>query len=107
MRLTDFKVLTFDCYGTLIDWETGIYEALKPLLTAANSSLGRDAALAAFAKHESDQEAATPRMVYYELLATVHRRLARDWDADIADAAHQRFGDSVGEWPAFPDSAAA
>ena len=32
MRLTDFKVLTFDCYGTLIDWETGIVNALRPLL---------------------------------------------------------------------------
>lgn len=31
MRLTDFKVLTFDCYGTLIDWETGMIEALRPL----------------------------------------------------------------------------
>ena len=30
-RLTDFKVLTFDCYGTLIDWESGMLEALKPL----------------------------------------------------------------------------
>ncbi len=31
MRLTDFKVLTFDCYGTLIDWESGMFEALRQL----------------------------------------------------------------------------
>ena len=35
-RLTDYKVLTFDCYGTLIDWETGIWDALQPLLLANN-----------------------------------------------------------------------
>ena len=34
MKLTDFKVLTFDCYGTLIDWETGMFEGLKPLIDA-------------------------------------------------------------------------
>ena len=34
-RLTDFKVLSFDCYGTLIDWETGMHEALKPLVAKA------------------------------------------------------------------------
>jgi 2-haloacid dehalogenase len=107
MRLTDFKVLTFDCYGTLIDWETGIYEALGPLLAAAGNDLSREAALETFARHESDQEKATPRLVYSDLLATVHRRLALDWHADIAEAAHQRFGESVGDWPAFSDSAAA
>ena len=107
MRLTDFKVLTFDCYGTLIDWESGIHAALQPLLAAAKNGLSREAALAAFAQHESDQEKATPKMVYSELLATVHRRLARDWNADIADAAHLSFGESVGDWPAFPDSAPA
>ena len=36
MELTDFKVLTFDCYGTLIDWESGIWEALQPMIAAGN-----------------------------------------------------------------------
>jgi FMN phosphatase YigB (HAD superfamily) len=35
MKLTDYKVLTFDCYGTLIDWEAGILAALQPLLAKA------------------------------------------------------------------------
>ena len=39
MRLTDFKVLTFDCYGTLIDWETGMVEALKSLTGRAKTPL--------------------------------------------------------------------
>ena len=60
MRLHDFKVLTFDCYGTLIDWESGIWAALQPLLQAGKTKIAREAALAAFGRHESAQEAATP-----------------------------------------------
>ena len=111
MKLSDFRVLTFDCYGTLIDWEGGIYAALQPLLQKAKQATGqtlsRDAALETFARHESAQEEATPAMVYSELLATVHRRLAREWDAAMEDADHAQFGASVPNWPAFPDSAAA
>ena len=43
MRLTDFKVLTFDCYGTLIDWETGMVEALETLTGRAKTPLSRNA----------------------------------------------------------------
>ena len=42
MRLTDFKALTFDCYGTLIDWETGIFTGLQPLVAKVPRTLGRD-----------------------------------------------------------------
>ena len=107
MKLTDFSVLTFDCYGTLIDWESGIYAALQPLLGKAGKALPRDAALEAFARHESAQEAETPSMVYSELLATVHRRLAKEWAVSAGEDEHRRFGASVPDWPEFPDSAAA
>ncbi len=104
MRLTDFDVLTFDCYGTLIDWESGIYTALQPLLRRA-ASLSRDAALQAFARHESAQEAETPSMIYSDLLAQVHRRLADELGLPASEDEHRRFGTSVPEWPAFADSA--
>jgi 2-haloacid dehalogenase len=107
MRLRDFKVLTFDCYGTLIDWEAGLYAALQPLLRAGRVGLERDAALAEFARHEAAQQSATPALRYAELLAEVHRRLARQWQVTVAEADHAAFGRSVREWPAFPDSAAA
>src|SRR6516165_3150080 len=58
MKLTDFKVLTFDCYGTLIDWESGIFAALQPLLEKSGLRLDRDAVLARFAHHEVAQETA-------------------------------------------------
>jgi len=107
MKLTDFRVLTFDCYGTLIDWETGIYIALQPLLSKRRGCVARDAALEAFARHESAQEAETPAMIYSDLLARVSRRLAAEWGVDAGDAEHAAFGRSVGDWPAFADSAAA
>jgi 2-haloacid dehalogenase len=63
MRLTDFKVLTFDCYGTLIDWETGILEALRPLLRRDPVERSRDDVLASIARHETAQEVETPDMI--------------------------------------------
>jgi len=107
MRLTDFNVLTFDCYGTLIDWETGIVNALRPLFGNELVGRSRDDILAAFARHETAQEAETPEMIYSELLTLVHRLLAKEWGIAATAADHRAFGGSVGNWPAFPDSAAA
>ena len=105
--LTDFRVLTFDCYGTLIDWETGLFAALQPLLARAGMDLPRDAVLATFAQHESRQEAATPTLRYADLLAEVHAQLAHAWGVAPVAAESQAFGASVGDWPAFDDTVAA
>lgn len=106
-NLTDYKVLTFDCYGTLIDWESGIFTALQPLLAGIADAPGRDAALEAFARHETEQERTTPSMLYPHLLTAVHARLRDDWGVGDSADLDRRFGESVGNWPAFPDSAAA
>jgi 2-haloalkanoic acid dehalogenase type II len=107
MRLSAYKVLTFDCYGTLIDWESGIFTALQPLLQKGGELFSRDTALEIFARHESAQEAETPAMIYSELLAEVSRRIAAEFSIAASDADHARFGASVPDWPAFPDSAEA
>ncbi|MBB2190798.1 haloacid dehalogenase type II [Gluconacetobacter azotocaptans] len=104
MHLTDFKVLAFDCYGTLIDWETGIYTALQPLLAKLGNPMSRDQALEIFARHESDQEEQTPEMIYSDLLGVVYRRLAAEWNVAVTEAEALTFGGSVADWPAFPDS---
>lgn len=106
MQLTDFRALTFDCYGTLIDWETGIFTALQPLLTRAGSRLPRDAVLETFAQHESRLEAANPTLRYSDLLANLHGELAVAWQVTPDDAENRRFGASVGDWPAFADTVA-
>jgi 2-haloalkanoic acid dehalogenase type II len=104
MKLADFRVLTFDCYGTLIDWESGIYTGLLPLLHKGDITLCRDAVLETFAKHESAQEEATPGMIYSDVLTEVHRQLAAAWGIAATEDEHRRFGASVPDWPAFADS---
>jgi len=106
MKLNDFKALTFDCYGTLIDWESGIYTALQPLLKKGGVTLKRDDVLAAYGRHETAQETLTPQMVYSDLLAEVHRRLAREWNVSDDEKDAVAFGKSIPDWPAFPDTVA-
>ena len=105
MKLTDFDTLTFDCYGTLIDWEAGIAAALEPLAARAGRTIPPEERVAAFGRHEHEEQARTPRALYPEILAGVHAAIAREWgiesDPDLAGA----FGGSVPDWPAFPDSA--
>lgn len=107
MRLHDFTVLTFDCYGTLIDWETGITTALRPWVQSHNLVLETGAILEAFAQHEADQQAETPTMRYADLLAVVYKRLARHWDIPATDADATAFGQSIRMWPAFTDTVSA
>lgn len=107
MRLTDFRVLSFDCYGTLIDWETGITDALQPLVARSGQALSRDEVLEAFARHEAAQEVETPAMIYSTLLSAVHSRLALDWGVESNAEESEAFGRSVPRWPEFADSPAA
>ena len=105
-RLTDFRVLTFDCYGTLIDWESGIWDALQPVVMRNRGvDVTRAAALRAFAQCESRQQQATPGLRYPELLARVHRRIADSLGMRTDGGLDAAFGASVPHWPAFPDTA--
>jgi 2-haloacid dehalogenase len=107
MKLTDFRVLSFDCYGTLIDWESGIWSALQPLIQDNDFKISREAALAAYATIESAQEHETPDLVYRELLVPVHAKMAAAWGLTSTPALDAAFASSVPFWPAFPDSAEA
>jgi len=107
MHLTDFKVLTFDCYGTLIDWESGMVAALAPLTSKLSSRLTRDQILEAHARHESGQQKQTPYKRYSELLAIVYKRLAEEWGIGVYWDECVTYGRSIKDWPAFPDTAEA
>jgi 2-haloacid dehalogenase len=107
MKLTDYKVLTFDCYGTLIDWESGIMNAVQPLIERLGHPLTRDAVLEAHARHESSQQAYTPAMRYRDLLPIVYKRLAEEWSVAVTREECVIYGQSVQHWPAFEDSAEA
>ena len=107
MKLTDFKALSFDCYGTLIDWESGMFEGLKPLTERVSLELTRDQILEAHAFHESTQQKWTPGYRYHDLLPIVYKRLAEEWGVSVTPAECRAYGQSVKNWPAFPDSAGA
>src|ERR1700749_1271120 len=107
MRLTDFKALTFDCYGTLIDWETGMMQALAGLVRKSSRPLTRDGILEAHARHESAQQRQTPAKRYSDLLAVVYKRLAEEWGVPASIEECETYGESVRHWPAFADSPAA
>lgn len=106
-ELLDYEALSFDCYGTLIDWESGIWSALQPLLWANNRPIGRADVLAVFGQLETRQQQETPRLRYPELLVKVHHDLAGTLGLASTDALDSAFGASVPKWPAFTDSAAA
>ncbi|MDX8502739.1 haloacid dehalogenase type II [Mesorhizobium sp. VK4C] len=107
MKLTDFKALTFDCYGTLIDWESGMIDGLKPLTERTGRHLSRNEILEAHARHESSQQKWTPERRYSDLLAIVYKRLAEEWGVVVTREECTAYGESVKDWPAFADSAKA
>jgi 2-haloacid dehalogenase len=105
LDLTSIQALSFDCYGTLIDWEAGIAAVLAPW--AAEQGLDRSAEdlLLAYAGSEARVERATPSARYPEVLADAFRRTGDQLGRPVSDRWARRLGDSVPDWPAFPDSA--
>ncbi|WQF88522.1 Putative HAD superfamily, haloacid dehalogenase-like hydrolase [Colletotrichum destructivum] len=106
--LKDFRVLTFDVYGTLIDWESGMLAALQPLLDEnkrTESDFSRKHLLEVYHELEAKQQTQTPDLLYSELLTTIHPQIAEKLGlAAPTPEASKAFGDSVSRWPAFPDS---
>jgi len=107
MKISDFSALTFDCYGTLIDWETGISEALGTWAKGRGVTADDADLLAAFGGLESKHQAATPDALYPEILAATLRDIGAQFGAEPTTAEQIAFGRSVQDWPAFPDSAEA
>jgi len=100
-----FEVLSFDCYGTLIDWETGILRGLREVLVNGEAA-DDDDLLAEFARAEAATEAG-PYRRYRDILGLAIRDVGRGLGIEPTGEQVAAFADSVGDWPAFPDSAAA
>jgi len=105
--LTDFDALSFDCYGTLIDWEAGIAAVLGPWARSRGLDSGDEALLTAYSGHEARAEAEHPADPYPLILARSLRDLGRELGARVTDQDAQRLAGSVPDWPPFPDSRAA
>ncbi|HEX6254211.1 MAG TPA: haloacid dehalogenase type II [Euzebyales bacterium] len=103
-RFDDVAALSFDCYGTLIDWETGITRALQPWIERHDPAVSRDQVLAAFSANETTVQGEMPGARYPVVLAEVMRRIGGRLGAPVSDAEADAFGGSVVDWPAFGDS---
>jgi 2-haloacid dehalogenase len=101
--LNGFDVLSFDCYGTLIDWEAGIAAGLRAVLEPRGVAVVDDDVLERYARHEAAIEAG-PYAPYREVLARSLRGVCAELGAEPTDDEAAAFGGSVGDWPAFPDS---
>jgi 2-haloacid dehalogenase len=99
-----FEVLTFDCYGTLIDWEAGIWDALQPVLAGHQITIAKDTALGLYGELESDAE----RGEYHDyktVLGMVLAGMGSRLGFTPTPGELERFCASVKDWPAFADSA--
>jgi len=106
LNFDDFEVLTFDCYGTLIDWESGIWEALRPVFASHQISITTDGALELFGELEAEAERGEYRD-YKTVLRMVLEGLGSRLGFVPTQTEYQHFSESVRDWPAFPDSARA
>ena len=106
MDYNQYKFLSFDCYGTLIDWETGIWNAFQRIISLNNrTDLSREKVLSHFAELEGAQQTNAPSMLYPEVLYNVHRQFANRNKLNSNEELDKEFGNSVPYWPAFADSA--
>ncbi|RMG48610.1 MAG: haloacid dehalogenase type II [Acidobacteria bacterium] len=100
---TTYEVLTFDCYGTLIDWEKGILNALRPVLAAHDCHLADEHILSLYATIESEIEAG-PYVTYREVLRSVVREFGRRLGFRPTPTERECLVDSLKDWPPFPDT---
>ncbi len=107
VELTDFEAMSFDCYGTLIDWEGGISAALRPWADASGLAMTDEELLTAYSAHEARAEAEHPTERYPRILARAMGALGAQLGVEVSEADAEAFSVSVPDWPAFPDSAEA
>ncbi len=106
LDLSQKQVLTFDCYGTLIDWESGLLAALQPVLRRHGVALDDERVLEIYAAFEAAAERG-PYLTYRAVLAACLNQFGAQYHFTPSAAELDAFSGSVGEWPAFPDSAEA
>lgn len=107
INLADYDALSFDCYGTLIDWEAGIAAVLGPWAAEAGLDLSDEDLLLAYADNEAKVEEAHGDWLYTAVLAEAFRRTGVTLGAPVSDEWAEKLGGSVPDWPAFTDSAEA
>jgi 2-haloalkanoic acid dehalogenase type II len=104
LDLRRFRALTFDCYGTLIDWERGILGFLEPWLASRGLSRDPTRILEAFSEVETRRQQEDPAARYPVILERCFSDLCVRLEVAPDEEAARAFGASVGDWPPFPDT---
>jgi len=107
MQIENKKVLTFDCYGTLIDWEKGILDVLQPILWANGLKISDDEILITFGQTEHVIQAGSPGMLYGKVLEEVMFKFGEKYGFNPTEAQAESFSLSIKKWKPFPDTFAA
>ena len=105
MKITDFEALSFDCYGTLIDWEAGIGAVLRDWADRRGLDMTTEELLVAYADNEAEAERSHPTDPYPSILSRAMRSLGKQLGVEVSHDDAHALAVSVPDWPAFPDSA--
>ena len=99
-----FRWLSFDCYGTLVDWETGISSAVADALAGHGVELSKSEILALFASVEPEVQQAEEFLEYRQVLRRVMALMGQRVDVQFSGAEANSLVDTIGTWPLFPDT---
>lgn len=101
---TRYDVVTFDCYGTLVDWDTGVANAIGPWVVGAGLRSTVADVVAAFAVEQKRLQTVRPILGYREVLRGAMDAAVRRLGGRMPDSVLDAFAAGVGRWPAFPDT---
>jgi 2-haloacid dehalogenase len=104
LAFSEFKLLTFDCYGTLIDWDGGISKLVEPWLTEMNSQVPPDLVVSTFALMQAKHQQTRPTLLYPEVLRRSWRDIEEQFGWDDNPARADAFARSVPFWCPFTDT---
>jgi 2-haloalkanoic acid dehalogenase type II len=104
MNCKNYDAITFDVYGTLIDWEPAILATLRHWIEAEGAAIGNAALLECFDRARAHYQSLTPARPYPRVLRSAFAYIADELGVEISSEAQSRFADSVGDWQPYPDS---
>lgn len=99
-----YKALTFDCYGTLIDWDSGIADVVGPWLQEMRSAVPADVVISTLALMQARHQQTRPVLLYPEVLRRSWRDIEEQFGWDESPARAEAFARSVPSWPPFADT---
>lgn len=106
LNFSEFELLTFDCYGTLIDWESGIFSALKPVLAAHGKSIPDATLLELYGEFEANAESGEYRN-YRDVLRSVVQAFGTRLSFTPTPQEQNLLPDSIPQWRPWPDTVSA